>query len=116
MYGSTTLIYNSSIDSNIAQRYGGGIYSESPYKIENSSINFNEAQRGGGVYSFAGDNTTEFINTNISHNRATYGGGGAYFYRTALVRPVKLRGTNISFNTAPEGGNSHENKFHLLHD
>jgi len=125
MYGSTTLIYNSSIDSNIAQRYGGircrsntymvvedciidgnsaanyggGINSTtSEINIINSVISNNSANNGGGIYMYSSIST--LVSVDILYNAASSVGGGLALENTS----PELSNVNIKYNEADYGG------------
>lgn len=67
-----TSVSNSTINSNDAQSYGGGIYNEGSLEITDGKILNNDALQGGGIYS-SGQMVIE--HSEISGNTADAGGG-----------------------------------------
>jgi predicted outer membrane repeat protein len=127
---NTTVLFSvsdSTINNNVAESSGGGIYANGSVTLSNSVVNFNVASGGsggalhnkegstitatnttvfqntargvgGGIYT---DNSTgTFTNDNISNNASESDGGGLDFDGATLT----LTGTSISNNSAEAGG------------
>ncbi|BAZ46429.1 hypothetical protein NIES4102_34610 [Chondrocystis sp. NIES-4102] len=91
------------VNNNQNDKYGGGIRIEnqSQLTLTNSTINGNQSVYGGGV-SIADINpgTSEIINSQITNNTATTGGGGIDI---AFGADMVIRDSDIISNTAPKG-------------
>lgn len=91
--GGNLVIRQSSVDSNIAVREGGGIHIQSGaiLILDKSTISHNEATSGGGI--FNGWGTLQISNSTISWNDAN-GGGGI----NNLGGVVKINNSTVSDN------------------
>jgi predicted outer membrane repeat protein len=87
--GSGTLtIMGSTFSGNVADNYGGGIFSEGTLTVSNSVFSSNGGHRGGVIYA---DNTLAMSKCNLSANGAV-SGGGALFVGTAIISNCTLSG------------------------
>ncbi len=94
-------ITNSSIDNNIADVDGGGITNFGFLVMQNSTISNNTATSEAGL-SHMGTNAASIINSTISGNIATTGGGGGLVINTFGISTIAS--TSIVNNTAALGG------------
>lgn len=100
VYLSTSVpinIVDSTLYSNTARYYGGGIYAYAPLTLTGSTVSHNRATtRGGGLYIATPVTVT---NSTLSHNTSAEG-GGAYIYTTAAT----FRYSTIVSNSATSSG------------
>jgi parallel beta-helix repeat protein len=92
------------VTNNVATGPGGGVAKASyagTLTVLNSTISGNSGTRGGGVYLYDNDQPALIEDSIISGNQASGSGGGMYFYGPNY--DVLIRRTTISGNTA--GGN-----------
>ena len=90
-------INGGSINNNIAEGNGGGIWTDTNMKINSGTISYNTAGgNGGGIY---GAQSLDINNCNINHNSATNGGGIYYNYTF-----FNMYGGSVTNNTASEKG------------
>jgi filamentous hemagglutinin family protein len=108
--GSLT-IRNSAITNNRASSIGGGINKtlSSTLTLIDTTVSANSASDGGGIYARLG--TTNILNSTISYNTATSGGGGIRNAGSGFVGNSQLNITNstISGNRANQDGGGIEN-------
>ena len=121
-WGEATL-RDSTVQDNVANSEGGGLYGDGPMIIERVKVLSNQAPRGGGVFCdspctfidvtisgnnpFGGgtegggiynDDISTLTNVTINNNRATQTGGGLY-----SEDEITLKNVTISANTAGQG-------------
>ncbi|MEW5985446.1 MAG: choice-of-anchor Q domain-containing protein, partial [Chloroflexota bacterium] len=95
---NTHLIANFSTDAEITG--GGAIYNEGDLLLQRSTISGNSAaDRGGGIYTNGSSATVTLVNSTITGNTASYGGGIASF-----GREVTTFSSTISHNSATNFG------------
>jgi fibronectin-binding autotransporter adhesin len=99
--GATASIDNSTIDGNLAAKYGAGIYlADGDLTVEQSTISHNESsERGGGLYTEAGQATLN--GTTLLENDATLMGGAIYMDGGEVVIE---RFSDLTGNTSVQGG------------
>ncbi len=98
--GSSALtVTNSTLISNTASSFGGGIESEGRTSIQGSTVISNYAGGGGGIMLSAPDLTAYVTGTALLNNRATVGAGIALYTGTLSM----MNGTLVS-NTVSSGG------------
>jgi Calx-beta domain len=109
--GATINVSDSRILDNQAQDDGGGVsvsWAEegSTITISESIVSGNSAdQDGGGVYIDELYGSVSFVDTVITENTATYGGGGGLFLNDLYEgSTVTFEGSTISGNTADSSG------------
>ena len=93
---SACTIIDSTISSNTATNYGGGIAINGTCTITNSTITSNTTKYGGGI---SNDGSCTVTDSNINSNTASQHGGGIYNVGTCTVN-----GSAINSNTASQYG------------
>ena len=72
--GATVSVYDSTLTSNQATDFGGGIANYGHLTLVDSLLSGNQADLGGGVYN-AGTGTFALVSSTLSGNHASFGGG-----------------------------------------
>ena len=98
-YSGLLTLVNSTVSGNYADEDGGGLYLESPARIENSLISGN-----GGFYTYGGgilvsNNDTTIINSTISGNSASDYGG----ILVGVGSTMRLFSSTVAFNGSGGG-------------
>lgn len=96
--GGTRTLIECSVNGNVANTEGGGIYNQGNLDLENVEVNQNNARYGGGLYVYSGSTTID--HSKINENEAITDGGGIYS-RTKL--DIK-NNTKINKNNAGQTG------------
>lgn len=108
--GANVDLIDNTIQSNIAQKDGGGIafisYTNArTLVLTNNTINGNKAVRGGGIFFSPGVNSeTLIINSGIFRNNTATDDGGAINYTQGHGGTLKLKNALITGNKAVVGG------------
>jgi len=103
---SVAMDSSSSVENNIAEERGGGVYMCTDCNMDGGAVQSNTADQGGGAFiegsSFL--NGSSLSGTHIAENSATSAGGGLYLSGSLEFQGASIESNEVTDATSGEGG------------